>query len=57
MERFLGLSDFGIFPLIGFAIIIYLIVMAFKGNGKGGSNSNSGSSNTGSTGSSGTTSE
>lgn len=57
MERFLGLSDFGIFPLIGFAIIIYLIVMAFKGNGKGGSNSSSGSSSTGSTGSSGTTSE
>lgn len=44
MERLLGLSDYGILPLIGCAIIVYLIIAAFKGgNGKGG---NKGGGNT-----------
>lgn len=38
MERFLGLSDFGIFPIIGFVIIVFLIVSAFKGGGKNSGN-------------------
>lgn len=49
MERFLGLSDYGIFPIIGFGIIVALLISAFKGGGKGNGSSGSNNSNSNTT--------
>ena len=46
MERLLGLQDFGILPLIGAGVLIYLLVTAFIGGKKGGNGGNNSSNST-----------